>query len=57
MTLRPTVAIHTLGCKLNQAESEKLARELSLAGYGFAQGNAADIHILKCIRQELSGIG
>jgi threonylcarbamoyladenosine tRNA methylthiotransferase MtaB len=46
MTLRPTVAIHTLGCKLNQAESEKLARELSLAGYGFAQGNAADIHIL-----------
>jgi threonylcarbamoyladenosine tRNA methylthiotransferase MtaB len=46
MTQRPTVAIHTLGCKLNQAESEKLARELSLAGYGFAPGKAADIHVI-----------
>ena len=46
MTHRPTVAIHTLGCKLNQAESEKLARELSLAGYGFAPGKAADIQII-----------
>ncbi len=45
MTERPTVAIHTLGCKLNQAESEKLAQELSGAGYSLQTGQA-DIHIL-----------
>jgi threonylcarbamoyladenosine tRNA methylthiotransferase MtaB len=40
------VAIHTLGCKLNQAESELLARRFIEAGYSIANGDTADIHIL-----------
>jgi threonylcarbamoyladenosine tRNA methylthiotransferase MtaB len=31
--MRPTVAFHTLGCKLNFAESSALARDLAQAGY------------------------
>ncbi|MHB8085071.1 MAG: tRNA (N(6)-L-threonylcarbamoyladenosine(37)-C(2))-methylthiotransferase MtaB [Dehalococcoidia bacterium] len=46
MTRLPTVAIHTLGCKLNQAESEKLAGKLSLAGYGLTSEKSADVHVL-----------
>ena len=30
---RPTVAIHTQGCKLNQADSQTLARQFREAGY------------------------
>ncbi len=40
------VAIHTLGCKLNQAESEILARQFIEAGYSIVGGDIADIHIL-----------
>ena len=40
------VAIHTLGCKLNQAESELLARQFAEAGYTIVSGDAADIHVL-----------
>ncbi len=40
------VAIHTLGCKLNQAESELLARQFAAAGHSVVSGEAADIHIL-----------
>ena len=40
------VAFHTLGCKLNQAESELLARQLFRAGYKIVNGDGADIYIL-----------
>jgi len=40
------VAIHTLGCKLNQAESELLARQFAEAGYTIVSGDGADIHVL-----------
>ena len=40
------VAIHTLGCKLNQAESELLARQFAEAGYTIVNGDGADIHVL-----------
>jgi len=43
---RVTAALHTLGCKLNQAESETLSRQLSQAGYQVTGGNKADICIL-----------
>lgn len=42
-----TVALETLGCKLNQAESESLAGELLAAGYRLAaDGENADICIV-----------
>jgi threonylcarbamoyladenosine tRNA methylthiotransferase MtaB len=42
-----TVALETLGCKLNQAETELLARELSQAGYWLVPPEErADIFIL-----------
>ena len=40
------VAIHTLGCKLNQAESELLARQFAEAGYSIVSGDGADIYVL-----------
>jgi len=40
------VAIHTLGCKLNQAESELLARKFAEAGYSIVGGDGADIYVL-----------
>jgi threonylcarbamoyladenosine tRNA methylthiotransferase MtaB len=41
------VAFYTLGCKLNQAETESLANRFSQAGYQLASpGDAADIHII-----------
>jgi threonylcarbamoyladenosine tRNA methylthiotransferase MtaB len=41
------IALETLGCKLNQAETEILARELTEAGYKLASGvGEADIYIL-----------
>jgi threonylcarbamoyladenosine tRNA methylthiotransferase MtaB len=43
----PKVALETLGCKLNQAETEALARRLARAGYRLvAPDEAADIYIL-----------
>jgi threonylcarbamoyladenosine tRNA methylthiotransferase MtaB len=40
------VAFHTLGCKLNQAESELLARQFADAGYSVISGDGADIYVL-----------
>lgn len=40
------VAFHTLGCKLNQAESELLAWQFAEAGYHVVSGNGADIYVL-----------
>ena len=41
------VALETLGCKLNQAETESLARELVAAGYELVESvDEADIYIL-----------
>ncbi|MBM4447288.1 MAG: tRNA (N(6)-L-threonylcarbamoyladenosine(37)-C(2))-methylthiotransferase MtaB [Chloroflexi bacterium] len=40
------VAFHTLGCKLNQAESELLARQFAEAGYRVVSGDGADIYVL-----------
>lgn len=42
-----TVAIETLGCKLNQAESEALARELLAAGFQMVSpGDGADVYVV-----------
>ncbi len=43
----PAVALDSLGCKLNQAEIEDLARQLEAAGYRLVSpGEKADIYIL-----------
>ncbi len=45
--MSPTVAITHLGCKLNQAEVESLARQFFLAGYTIVDaGQPADVFIL-----------
>lgn len=42
-----TAAVKTLGCKVNQAESEKLVRELESAGFAIAEFSAvADAYIV-----------
>jgi threonylcarbamoyladenosine tRNA methylthiotransferase MtaB len=44
---KPTVAIDSLGCKLNQAEMESLARQLTKAGYKLvSSADRADIYVL-----------
>ena len=44
---RGTVAIHTLGCKLNQADSDALARRFVLAGYTITDSeDGADVVVL-----------
>jgi threonylcarbamoyladenosine tRNA methylthiotransferase MtaB len=44
---RPTVALDSLGCKLNQAEIQQLARQLEAAGYRLVDpAEKADIYIL-----------
>jgi threonylcarbamoyladenosine tRNA methylthiotransferase MtaB len=40
------VAFNTLGCKLNQAETELLARRFAEAGYRIVGGDGADIYVL-----------
>ena len=43
----PTVALDSLGCKLNQAEIQQLARQLEAAGYRLVDpAEKADIYIL-----------
>jgi len=43
----PRVAFDTLGCKLNQAETESMARELAAAGYELVDSvDEADVYIL-----------
>lgn len=46
MNSKPSVAIHTLGCKLNQAESERIGRALAESGYAVTGGDRADILVL-----------
>jgi threonylcarbamoyladenosine tRNA methylthiotransferase MtaB len=46
METKLKVAFHTLGCKLNQAESELLARQFVRAGYRIVSGDGADIYVL-----------
>lgn len=47
ITNQPTVAIATLGCKLNQAESEELARRFNDAGYCVVQfDESADVYVV-----------
>ncbi len=46
MTGKPKIAFHTLGCKLNQAETELLVRQLSEAGYFVCAEDSADIYVL-----------
>jgi len=44
---RPTVALDSLGCKLNQAEIQSMARQFAEAGYRLvAPAEKADIYIL-----------
>jgi threonylcarbamoyladenosine tRNA methylthiotransferase MtaB len=46
-TRRPTIALDSLGCKLNQAEIQSLARQLEGAGYRLVEADArADIYVL-----------
>ncbi len=46
-TFRGTVAIRTQGCKLNQADSDMLARRFAAAGYRLVQSSAkADVFVL-----------
>ncbi len=44
--MRSTAAIHTLGCKLNQAESEALAADFTARGLIIGSGNIADIIVI-----------
>ncbi len=44
---RPSIALDSLGCKLNQAEIQSLARQFEAAGYKLVDADArADIYIL-----------
>ncbi|MGD9143318.1 MAG: tRNA (N(6)-L-threonylcarbamoyladenosine(37)-C(2))-methylthiotransferase MtaB [Dehalococcoidia bacterium] len=46
-TPKTTIAVDSLGCKLNQAEMESLARQLARAGYKLVSpADRADIYIL-----------
>jgi threonylcarbamoyladenosine tRNA methylthiotransferase MtaB len=42
----PRAAIHTLGCKLNQIESESIAEAFSSAGFAIEAGLRADILVI-----------
>lgn len=46
MVNRPLVTFHTLGCKLNQAETELLAGQFAEAGFHVASNGSADVCIL-----------
>ena len=47
MPERPTVMLETHGCKLNQADTQLLARELATAGYDVARKTEdADVYVL-----------
>jgi threonylcarbamoyladenosine tRNA methylthiotransferase MtaB len=43
---KPSIAFYTLGCKLNQAESERLGREFMAQGYQVSGVKGADVIIL-----------
>jgi len=46
MERKPTISFQTLGCKLNQAETEALARKFSGREYSVTDGDQADVFIL-----------
>jgi threonylcarbamoyladenosine tRNA methylthiotransferase MtaB len=46
MSKNSTVSIRTVGCKLNQAESESLAREFAEDGHNLVLGDKADILVI-----------
>ena len=47
MNVIPSVAIHTLGCKVNQCDSESLLARLAEAGYSIYEFNKdADVYII-----------
>ena len=47
MKATPTVAVHTLGCKVNQCDSELLLAKLSEAGFSICDfDKAADVYII-----------
>lgn len=46
MEKKCAITVHTLGCKLNQAESESIARDLAAGGYNITTGNKADAFII-----------
>jgi len=46
MKTKPKVVFHTLGCKLNQAESELLARQFTEAGFRVVSDDGADVYVL-----------
>ena len=46
MGRKPTISFQTLGCKLNQAETEALARKFSGKEYSVTDGDQADVFIL-----------
>jgi threonylcarbamoyladenosine tRNA methylthiotransferase MtaB len=46
MGTKMKVAFHTLGCKLNQAETELLARQFTEAGYRVVSDGSADVYVL-----------
>lgn len=46
-SVRPTVALDTLGCKLNQAETELLAKQFTKAGYRLVKtSDMVDVYVL-----------
>jgi threonylcarbamoyladenosine tRNA methylthiotransferase MtaB len=46
MRKKQSVAVYTLGCKLNQAETEEISRKLIKSGYSITDWDKADICIL-----------
>jgi len=46
MERKPTISFQTLGCKLNQAETEALARKFIGREYSVTDGDQADVFIL-----------
>ncbi len=46
METKPKITFHTLGCKLNQAETELLTRQSAEAGFDIVSGDEADVYVL-----------
>ncbi|HJX02923.1 MAG TPA: radical SAM protein, partial [Dehalococcoidia bacterium] len=42
----PSISFHTLGCKLNQAESEELCMQFARRGWNVVDGDSADVHVV-----------
>ncbi len=44
--MRPSITLRTLGCKLNQAETEQLALQFAARGWRVTDGDSADVCIV-----------